>query len=106
MVPIFVLNGYVLMDETPTTPPSVYDHLAAILDQMAAVSWQKLGLQPEMVTGKISANLDEAKVAIDFCAQIVSAIESQLEPSDLRQVQTLIRDLRMNYVQKRSDANA
>jgi hypothetical protein len=92
------------LDETPTTPPTVYDHLAAILDQMAAVSWQKLGLQPDMVTGKIAPDLDGAKVAIDFCAHIVGLIEVHLEPSDLRQVQTLIRDLRMNYVQKRTEA--
>jgi CheY-specific phosphatase CheX len=94
------------MDERPTTPPTVYDHLAAILDQLAALSWQKLGLQADMVTGKIAPNLDEAKVAIDLSAHIVSIIESQLEPSDVRQVQTLIRDLRMNYVQKRSDSSA
>lgn len=82
------------------TPPTIYDHLAVILDQLGGVAWQKLGLQPDMVTGKIEPDLIQAKVAIDVVAYLSSVLEPQLDDDDKRHLHNLVRDLKINYVQR------
>ena len=89
---------------TPTTPPSVYDHLGVIIQQLAQVCWQKLGLQPDGITGKMEKNLPEAKVAIDAVAALTPLLEPQLDEEDRRQIHSVIRDLRINFVQKSTEA--
>jgi len=84
----------------PTKPISIYDILAILIEQLSAVGWQKLGLQPDSATGKIVVDLVEAKVAIDVTANLVQHLESQLDEEDKRRVHSLVRDLRINYVQK------
>jgi len=79
---------------------SVYDILAILIEQMASVSWQKLGLQHDAMTGKIEPNYVEAKVAIDVTAGLVQQLESQLDEEDKRKLHGMLRDLRINYVQK------
>ena len=90
--------------QAPKEPISVYDHLVYLLDQMAGISWQRLGLQPDMVTGTLAADLDEAKVAIDLSAYLAGIVEPKLGDEDRRRVQSLVRDLRLNYVQRRQDS--
>jgi Domain of unknown function (DUF1844) len=80
--------------------PTVYDHLAMILDQMAGVSWQKLGLQTDMVTGQIEKDLTQARIAIDVVSFVSRILEEQVDDEDKRQLQTLVRDLKINYVQQ------
>ena len=53
-----------------------------------------------MVTGRIEANLPEAKIAIDLASHISGLVESQLDADDRRQLQNVMRDLRVNYVQR------
>jgi hypothetical protein len=81
-------------------PISVYDVIVAMMDQMAAIAWSKLGLQPDMVTGAISQDLEEAKVAIDVASQLSAIVEPRLDESDRRELHNLVRNLRLNYVQK------
>lgn len=80
--------------------PTIYDHLAVVLDQLAGVAWQKLGLQPDMITGKIEPDLAQARVAIDVVGYLSSQIEPQLDEDDKKQIHSLVRDLKINYVQK------
>jgi len=93
-------------DSEAPEPLSVFNVLTFMVDQMASIAWQKLGLQPDMVTGQLLADLDEAKVAIDVTSHLASFIEPKLEEEDRRRVHTLVRDLRMNYVQKAKEAQA
>ena len=95
-----------MADETPKAPPSVYDHLAMMLDQMSSVAWQKLGLHPDPMTNRIEMNLSEAKVAIDTVAHLGSSLESSLDDEDRRRVQALVRDLRVNFVRKTNEAGS
>ena len=92
--------------ETPKKPISVYDILTILIEQMSSVAWQKLGLQPDPVTGRIGVGLAEAKVAIDVVANMVHQLESQLDDEDRRQVNSLVRDLRINYLNKSQGASS
>ncbi len=87
----------------PASAPSVYDHVAAIIQQMAHVAWQKLGLQPDTMTGKLEPNLEEARVAIDVITKLGAVLEPQLDDEDRRQLHGVIRDLRINFVQKNTE---
>jgi hypothetical protein len=91
------------MAEGEKQAPSVYEHVMMMLEQMTAVSWQKLGLQPDIITGRLEQNLGEAKVAIDLTAHLAGVLEPGLDDEDKRRVQGLIRDLRVNYVQKNKE---
>jgi len=87
-------------NDAPKQPLDVYDFLALMANEAATIAWQKMGLQPDMVTGQIAPNLDQARVAVDVVAYLASQFEGQLEADDRRNVQALVRDLRLNYVQK------
>ncbi|HEY3783183.1 MAG TPA: DUF1844 domain-containing protein [Fimbriimonadaceae bacterium] len=86
-------------DQTPQ-PVSIYEMLIMVVDQTAAMAWQKLGLQPDMRTGQIHQDMAEAKVAIDITTHLSTFIEPKLDEEDKRELHNLIRNLRMNYVQK------
>jgi hypothetical protein len=89
------------MSESQTPEPvSVYAVIMTMVDTMAAIAWSKLGLQPDLATGQLAADLNEAKVAIDLTTHLASFIEPQLDEEDKRRIHGLVRDLRMNYVEK------
>ena len=92
--------------DQPSKPLSIYDILAILIEQISSVSWQKLGLQPDSITGQIGVDLVEAKVAIDVTASLVQQLESQLDEEDRRKLHSLVRDLRINYVQKSQAGNS
>lgn len=82
---------------------SVYLMLMAMTDQLSAMAFQKMGLQPGM-DGKIAQDLPEAKVAIDAAASLIKLMEPALDDEDRRHVQNLVRDLRLNFVNQTQDA--
>jgi hypothetical protein len=88
---------------TPHGPLDVHDVLTFMIDQMAAIAWQKLGLQPDMATGRIEKDLAQAKVAIDVVTHLSTFIEPKLEAEDKARIHGLIRDLRLNFVQKNQE---
>lgn len=89
------------------TPRSldVFEVIMVMLDQMAAISWQKLGLHPDPVTLKTESDLAQAKVAIDVTAGLAGFLEPQLDEEDKRRIHSLVRDLRLNYVDRARDAS-
>lgn len=84
----------------PKQPIDVHDVLAVMVDQMATIAWQKLGLQPDWGTGRIEKDLGQAKVAIDVTTHLSTFIEPKLEDEDRKRIHSLIRDLRLNFVQQ------
>ena len=80
-------------------PVDVYELLAVMLEQLSAIAWQKLGLQPDFVTGKIEKDAVQCKAAIDTVAALAQVLEAQLDGEDKRRVQNLVRDLQINYVE-------
>ena len=89
----------------PAGPLSVYDVLVVMTDQLAAIAWQKLGLQPDPLSGQVQKNLEEAKVAIDLTSHLASFVQPRLDEDDKRQLHNLIRDLRINYVEKSKETD-
>jgi hypothetical protein len=89
-------------NDVPQAPPSVYEHVYMMFETITHVSWQKLGLQPDTITGKLEVNLSEAKVGIDLATHLAGVLESQLDDEDRRRVQNLMRDLRINFLQRNS----
>jgi hypothetical protein len=98
------------MSETQTTsnPPSeplrVPTALAVMVDQLASLAWAKLGLQPDPLTGKIEPDLVDAKLAIDCMGDLIARLTPSLDADDRRQVENLLRDLRVNYVSRAGSA--
>lgn len=85
-------------------PISVVEMLSVMLEQVASVSWSKLGLQPDFVTGKLeAANLDEAKLAIDVADFLATRLQEHLDEEDRRQLQNMVRDLKLNFVAKQKE---
>jgi len=81
-------------------PVNVYDVIASMVDTMATIAWTKLGLQPDLATGKLEQDIDQAKVAIDLTTHLAGFIEPQLDEDDKRRIHGLVRDLRLNFVEK------
>ncbi len=82
-------------------PIDVYEAIAQMVDFMSSLAWQKMGLQNDLATGKIHQDLEQAKAAVDATVGLVNVLEPALdEDEDRRRVQNLVRDLRINYVQK------
>lgn len=86
--------------DSPKKPISVYDVLAVFIEELASIAWVKLGLQHDPIAGTMGTDLVEAKTAIDSVAGLVSQLESQLDEEDKRRLHSLLRDLRINYVNK------
>lgn len=87
-------------DPSNREPIIVYHMIMAMTEQMATLAWQKLGLQPDMMTGQVVKNIEEAKVAIDVCTGLAAFLEPQLDDDDKRRIHGLIRDLKINYVEQ------
>lgn len=85
-------------------PIEVLEYLSVIVDQMASIAWAKLGLQPDPITGVMGLDLEQARTAIDAVSALAPILESNLSEEDKRQVQNVVRDLKLNYLNKSKDA--
>lgn len=90
------------MSDQPSSndPIDVRTVLAVSMDQFAALAWQRMGMQSDTFTGKIYKDIAQAKLAIEACSRLSELIEAELDESDRRQVQNLIRDLKVNFVEQ------
>jgi hypothetical protein len=88
------------MEHGEQGPLDIHQYIALMLDQMAGIAWQKLGLHPDPITGTTHTDLAQAKVAIDLCGHLAGLIHPRLDPADQRQIDNLLNDLRANYMQR------
>ena len=93
-------------ESAPKEPLDVYEMLAALVDQLAAISWQKLGLQPDIITGQIHQDLTQARTVIDATAKLSEVLETGLDEEDKRRIQGMVRDLRINWVEKNKEVGS
>lgn len=96
---IRVLIHYTMSEPNlPQEPYKVDQILGMMLDQLAALAWQRMGLQPDMITGKIHKDMGECKMAIDAFVALVPILERSLDAEDKQQLQNLVTTLQMNFV--------
>lgn len=87
-------------EEEPLPPIEVPALIMLFINQLAAISWQRMGLMPDSLSGKIEKNLDEARLAIDSVAALAGTLSPALPASEQRDLQTLISNLRLNFVRQ------
>ena len=78
----------------------VYDSLAEMLEVWSSIAWSKMGLRPDIMSGKTAVDLGQAKVAINVATFLAETMEAALDEEDRRRVHNIVRDLKINYVQK------
>ena len=75
-----------------------------MLGVLGAKAWQGMGLVPNPGSGKIEKDLRDAKIAIDAFSAVLEAMRPQLEAQVLRDTETLLTTLRLNFVEKSSSS--
>ncbi|MDR7486597.1 MAG: DUF1844 domain-containing protein [Armatimonadota bacterium] len=88
--------------EAATIPPDALSLVITCLNLLAAKAWEAMGLVPNPSTGKIERKLDEAQLAIDAAASLADLVRPRLADGARREVETLIANLRINFVEQKS----
>jgi len=95
-------------EPTPAAQPSAAERVdvrAVVLtciSLLASKAWEAMGLVPDPATKKIERHLDEARMAIDAAAALVDLIKEQLQDRERRELETMLTNLRLNYVEQRA----
>jgi hypothetical protein len=76
----------------------VYTLLRISIAQLASIAWQMMGLQPHPFTNQVRTDTDQARIAIDAAAALVDQLKPHLGGQEARDYQTLLTDLRLNFV--------
>lgn len=84
--------------------PDVKALVATCLSLLAAKAWEAMGLVPSPATKKVERNLDDAQLAIDAAAALADLVRPRLPDSERREIETLITNLRLNFVEQKSKA--
>jgi len=84
-------------------PIDVYSVLRLSIAQLAGVAWQTMGLQPDPFTKQVRKDTAQARVAIDATAALIEHLKPHLQGQEARDYQTLLTDLRLNFVTHSSD---
>ena len=78
----------------------VYALLGSFIGVLAMNTWYWMGLLKNPSTGQLDRDLGQAKVAIDTIASLIQQLEGKVDASEWRDLQGLLSDLRINYVQQ------
>ena len=82
--------------------PSVAAILIAVQCASKGAPRYEPGLVPNPVTNKVEKNLDEARLAIDAFAAIFDVLRLRIEEQTRREMETVLTNLRINFVEKSS----
>ena len=70
------------------------------IDMLSGKSWEYLGLIMNSETKKANKDLKKAKITIDTIAFLYDQIKDDLNQEDYKRIESLLANLRMNYVEK------
>lgn len=95
-------------DWDPDAPPeeadlprlSVRDRLLMSIDILHQGAWIAMGLVTDPGSGQVERNMDDARIAIDCVAFLAQKAEAHLDDATRREVQRVVSDLQVNYVQQ------
>jgi hypothetical protein len=79
---------------------SVPGALRFCIETLQGLAWIKMGLVATPGSGKIEKDLPEARIAIDATADLVARLDPLLSEGERRELQTMLSNLRINFVQK------
>lgn len=82
------------------TLPDIYSVLLEFLGVTRSHALLRMGLFANPSTGKTERDMDQAKVAIDTAAFLVSQLERVVAPEERLPLRALLSDLQMNYVEQ------
>lgn len=86
-------------EEGPGQDVDVPTLVQVFIAELSARSWIHLGLLQNPITKLVVKDLPQARLAIDCVAALIENLDPSLEPRERQEYQTLLRDLRMNFVQ-------
>ncbi len=90
------------MSNMEKTPVSVKEIILSFIGILSETGWEYMGLVANKITGKIYKDMDEAKLAIDTIDVLFEKIKDKLETKELKEIERLIDDLKINYVMQSS----
>ncbi len=86
------------MDEKEKLPISVKEIILSFIGILSETGWEYMGLIANKITGEIHKDMNEAKLAIDTIDVLFEKIKDKLEDKEVRDIEKLIDDLKINYV--------
>ncbi len=72
------------------------------LSLLAAKAWEAMGLVPDPATRRVERKLDDAQLAIDAAAALAEIVRPRVAESERREIETLVTNLRLNFVEQKS----
>jgi hypothetical protein len=87
-------------ESAPLPKMDVYALLSTTISLLANGAWGWMGLTPNPFTGEMEKDMSQAKVAIDSVAFLVDRVEPGVSETALRDLRTMLSNLRVNYVQQ------
>jgi len=85
------------MDNSSSTSNLLFAQLV-LMFQTAAM--QHMGKLKDPLSDKVERNLDEARTSIDFLQMLSEKTKGNLSSDEQRYLDTMLRDLRLNYVEE------
>jgi Domain of unknown function (DUF1844) len=79
---------------------SVPGALRFCIETLQGLAWIKMGLVATPGSGKIEKDLLQAKIAIDATGDLVTRLHPLISEGEQRELQTVLSNLRINFVQK------
>jgi hypothetical protein len=79
---------------------AVTDILRMTVNMLNEKAWIHMGLIPDPLSGQIDRELTEARLAIDALADLAKHLEPHTEGAEKRELQVMVSNLRINYVQQ------
>lgn len=83
-------------------PPEmrVEDALRFAISMFNDLAWINLGIRANPASGETTADLPQARLAIDALAALVQLTEGRIDPHEVRDLHNLVSSLQLNYVQR------
>lgn len=88
--------------QVPKEPVDVVTVVLWMVQELQAQAWIKMGLWKDPVTDQLVTDLAQAKIAIDGVAALVEVVRPHLSDEQRREMELLLTDLRLNFVQRSS----
>ena len=87
-------------DEEALPEITVYGLLRMSIGMYAEQAWIHMGVRMDPRSQKTEQNLPLAKVAVDTVAFLVEQLQPDLSEGEKRELESLVANLRINYVQR------